>query len=116
MRSLAAASSTDPAIFERERVGLLSTIWRFGGVDDEVIRRLAARGRATVIEADIRLAESVRNKGLKGCGYGPGPLVLAPSCGRNCEHSIRTRSQWMREAVDGRRDGAAPGGAASLRR
>lgn len=80
------------------------TVWRGwytpGGVDSEVIRRLAVQDRATTVEEDIRLVESVQ-KGLKSRGYRPGPLVLDPACGLNSEHSIRKLQQWMREAVDG---------------
>jgi phenylpropionate dioxygenase-like ring-hydroxylating dioxygenase large terminal subunit len=80
------------------------TVWRGwytpGGIDSEVIRRLAVQDRATTVEEDIRLVESVQ-KGLKSRGYRPGPLVLDPACGLNSEHSIRKLQQWMREAVDG---------------
>ena len=80
------------------------TVWRGwytpGGVDSEVIRKLAIQDRATTVEEDIRLVESVA-KGLKSRGYRPGPLVLDPACGLNSEHSIRTLQQWMREGVDG---------------
>ncbi|MBK0398299.1 aromatic ring-hydroxylating dioxygenase subunit alpha [Limibaculum sp. M0105] len=79
------------------------TVWRGwyteGGWDSEVIRRLAIQDRATTVEEDIRLVESV-HRGLKSRGYKPGPLVLDPACGLNSEHSIRTLQQWMREGVD----------------
>ncbi|MBZ0123434.1 MAG: aromatic ring-hydroxylating dioxygenase subunit alpha [Roseovarius sp.] len=79
------------------------TIWRGwytpGGIDSDVIRRLAVQDRATTVEEDIKLVESVA-RGLKSRGYRPGPLVLDPACGLNSEHSIRTLQQWMREAVD----------------
>lgn len=79
------------------------TVWRGwytpGGIDSEVIRRLAIQDRATTVEEDIRLVESVA-RGLKSRGYRPGPLVLDPACGLYSEHSIRTLQQWMREAVD----------------
>ena len=80
------------------------TVWRGwytrGGVDDEVIRRLAVQDRATTVEEDIGLVESVQ-RGLGSRGYRPGPLVLDPGCGVNSEHSIRALQSWMREAVDG---------------
>ena len=77
-------------------------VWRGwytkGGVDDEVIRRLAQQDRATTVEEDISLVESVQ-KGLKSRGYRPGPLVLDPGCGVNSEHSIMHLQRWMRDAV-----------------
>lgn len=80
------------------------TVWRGwytrGGTDDDVIRRLAIQDRATTVEEDIRLVESVA-KGQKSRGYKPGPLVLDPACGLNSEHSVRKLQEWMREAVDG---------------
>ncbi|MDJ0628185.1 MAG: aromatic ring-hydroxylating dioxygenase subunit alpha [Rhodobacter sp.] len=79
-------------------------VWRgwysLDGVDDEVVRRLAVQDRATTVEEDIHLVESVQ-RGLSSRGYRPGPLVLDPACGVNSEHSIRALQQWMREAVDG---------------
>ena len=81
------------------------TVWRgwysVDGVDSEVIRRLAIQDRATTVEEDIRLVESVQ-RGLKNRGYRPGPLVLDPKCGVNSEHSVQKLQQWMREAIDGR--------------
>ncbi len=80
------------------------TVWRGwyteDGVDSDVIRRLAQQDRATTVEEDIHLVESVQ-RGLKSRGYKPGPLVLDPNCGVNSEHSIRALHQWMREAIDG---------------
>lgn len=78
-------------------------VWRgwytVGGVDDEAIRRLAIQDRATTVEEDIRLVESV-HRGMKSRGYKPGPLVVDPKCGVNSEHSILALQQWMREAID----------------
>lgn len=80
------------------------TVWRGwyteGGVDSDTIRRLAQQDRATTVEEDIHLVESVQ-RGLKSRGYRPGPLVLDPQCGVNSEHSIRALHEWMREAIDG---------------
>lgn len=70
-----------------------------GGADSEVIRKLALQDRATTVEEDIRLVESVQ-RGLASRGYRPGPLVIDPNCGVNSEHSIMTLHRWMREAVD----------------
>ncbi len=78
-------------------------VWRgwysIAGVDNEVVRRLAVQDRATTVEEDIHLVESVA-RGLKSRGYRPGPLVIDPKCGVNSEHSIQVLHQWMREAVD----------------
>ncbi len=84
------------------------TVWRGwyteGGWDSEVIRRLAIQDRATTVEEDIRLVESVQ-RGLRSRGYSPGPLVVDPKGGVNSEHSIMTLQKWVRDAVDG---GAQP--------
>jgi len=78
-------------------------VWRGwyteGGWDSEVIRRLAVQDRATTVEEDIHLVESVQ-RGLRSRGYRPGPLVVDPGCGVNSEHSIMHLQSWMREAVD----------------
>ena len=70
------------------------------GFDSEVIRRLAVQDRATTVEEDIHLVESVQ-RGLNSRGYVPGPLVVDPKGGVNSEHSVMTLQKWMREAVDG---------------
>ena len=80
------------------------TVWRgwytVDGTDSEVIRRLAVQDRATTVEEDIHLVESVQ-RGMRSRGYRPGPLVIDPACGVNSEHSVQVLQQWMREAVDG---------------
>lgn len=80
------------------------TVWRGwyseDGQDSEVIRRLAAQDRATTVEEDIRLVESVQ-RGLRSRGYRPGPLVIDPDCGVNSEHAIAKLHEWMRAGVDG---------------
>lgn len=68
------------------------------GEDDAVIRRLAEQDRATTVEEDIGLVESVQ-RGLRSRGYRPGPLVLDPECGVNSEHSVKTLHGWMRGAI-----------------
>lgn len=77
-------------------------VWRgwysVGGNDNETVRKMALQDRATTVEEDIRLVESVQ-KGLKSRGYVPGPLVVDPKCGVNSEHSILHLQRWMREAV-----------------
>ena len=79
-------------------------VWRGwyteGGWDSEVIRRLAVQDRATTVEEDIHLVESVQ-RGLKSRGYVPGPLVVDPGCGVNSEHSVMTLQKWMREGIEG---------------
>lgn len=69
------------------------------GWDSEVIRRLAVQDRATTVEEDIHLVESVQ-RGLQSRGYRPGPLVVDPNCGVNSEHSVMVLQKWMREAID----------------
>jgi hypothetical protein len=61
---------------------------------------MASQDRATTVEEDIHLVESVQ-RGLKSRGYVPGPLVVDPKCGVNSEHSIMHLQRWMREAIDG---------------
>ena len=79
-------------------------VWRgwytIDGVDSDVVRRLAIQDRATTVEEDIHLVESVQ-RGLKSRGYKPGPLVIDPKCGLNSEHSVMTLQHWMREAAHG---------------
>tara|TARA_R110002020_G_scaffold53338_2_gene149264 strand:+ start:3191 stop:4291 length:1101 start_codon:yes stop_codon:yes gene_type:complete len=79
-------------------------VWRgwytIDGVDSDVVRRLAIQDRATTVEEDIHLVESVQ-RGMKSRGYKPGPLVLDPKCGLNSEHSVLTLQRWMREVSDG---------------
>ncbi|MEM1274397.1 MAG: aromatic ring-hydroxylating dioxygenase subunit alpha [Pseudomonadota bacterium] len=79
-------------------------VWRgwysVGGQPDEIVLRMAQQDRATTVEEDIHLVESVQ-RGLKSRGYVPGPLVIDPSSGVNSEHSIMHLQRWMREAVDG---------------
>ncbi|MER8785761.1 aromatic ring-hydroxylating dioxygenase subunit alpha [Mesorhizobium sp. M1006] len=78
-------------------------VWRgwytIEGADSELIRKLAAQDRATTVEEDIQIVDSVQ-RGLKCRGYRPGPLVVDPDCGVNSEHSIQVLQQWMREALD----------------
>ena len=78
-------------------------VWRgwytVGGVDSDAIHRLAVQDRATTVEEDIHLVESVQ-RGLKSRGYRPGPLVLDPKFGVYSEHSVRALQQWMREGAE----------------
>jgi phenylpropionate dioxygenase-like ring-hydroxylating dioxygenase large terminal subunit len=80
------------------------TVWRgwytVDGVDSDIVRRLAVQDRATTVEEDIHLVESVQ-RGLKSRGYRPGPLVIDPRCGVKSEHSVRVLHDWMRAAADG---------------
>ena len=78
------------------------TVWRGwytpDGVDSEIIRRLAVQDRATTVEEDIHLVESVQ-RGLRSKGYRPGPLVLDPHCGVNSEHSLLALQRWMAKDI-----------------
>lgn len=78
-------------------------VWRGwyteGGWDSEVVRRLAVQDRATTVEEDIHLVESVQ-RGLHSRGYVPGPLVVDPACGVNSEHSVMALQKWMREGIE----------------
>lgn len=83
-----------------ERVVVWRGWYSVEGRDDETVRRMAQQDRATTVEEDIHLVESVQ-RGLKSRGYVPGPLVVDPASGVNSEHSILHLQRWMREAVDG---------------
>lgn len=79
-------------------------VWRgwysVAGEDDEIVRKLARQDRATTVEEDIHLVESVQ-RGLRSRGYRPGPLVIDPKGGVNSEHPVMHLQRWMREAVHG---------------
>jgi len=79
-------------------------VWRgwysINGEDNEIVRRMAVQDRATTVEEDIHLVQSV-HRGLKSRGYVPGPLVIDPKGGVSSEHSIMHLQRWMREAIDG---------------
>lgn len=70
------------------------------GIEDEKVRLLAKQDRATTVEEDIHLVESVQ-RGLSSRGYRPGPLVVDPKGGVNSEHPVMHLQRWMREAIDG---------------
>ncbi len=80
-------------------------VWRgwytVDGEESETIRALAKQDRATTVEEDIHLVESVQ-RGLKSRGYRPGPLVVDPAGGVHSEHSVKVLQDWMRAAVAGR--------------
>ena len=79
-------------------------VWRgwysVDGADDETVRKLALQDRATTVEEDIHLVESVQ-KGMQSRGYRPGPLVIDPKGGVNSEHPVMHLQRWMREAIGG---------------
>lgn len=79
-------------------------VWRgwysIDGADDETVRRMAVQDRATTVEEDILLVQSVQ-RGLNSRGYRPGPLVIDPASGVNSEHSVMHLQRWMKEAIDG---------------
>ena len=78
-------------------------LWRgwysIGGAENEMLRKLAVQDRATTVEEDIGLIESVQ-RGLRSRAYKPGPLVVDDSCQVHSEYSVMTLQKWAREAVD----------------
>jgi len=82
-------------------------VWRgwysVDGQEDQIIRTLAVQDRATTVEEDIHLVESVQ-RGLLSRGYRPGPLVIDPDHGVNSEHPIMHLQRWMREAIEPKTD------------
>jgi carnitine monooxygenase subunit len=78
-------------------------VWRgwftVDGAPSQVIRDLASQDRATTVEEDIHLVESVQ-RGLQSRGYKPGPLVIDPNGGVRSEHSIMALQKWMRDAAN----------------
>ncbi len=83
-----------------DRVAVWRGWYSIDGVDSEVVRRLAVQDRATTVEEDIVLVESVQ-RGLNSRGYKPGPLVIDPRGGVKSEHSLRALQQWMRDGIEG---------------
>jgi phenylpropionate dioxygenase-like ring-hydroxylating dioxygenase large terminal subunit len=79
-------------------------VWRgwysVGGQDNDTVRRMASQDRATTVEEDIHLVESVQ-RGLRSRGYVPGPLVINPKGGVNSEHAIMHLQKWFKKAFDG---------------
>lgn len=77
-------------------------VWRGwyteGGLETDVITKLAQQDRWTTVEEDIRLVESVQ-RGLRSRGYRPGPLIIDPRCGVSSEHSLKALHSWIREAL-----------------
>lgn len=68
------------------------------GLPSGEIDRLADQDRATTVEEDIRIVESVQ-RGLDSGAYEPGPLVVDPEGGVMSEHSIAAIHGWVREAI-----------------
>ncbi|MGR3714618.1 MAG: aromatic ring-hydroxylating oxygenase subunit alpha [Shimia sp.] len=83
-----------------DRCRVLRGWYTAGGVENEVIRKLAVQDFETTVSEDIALVESVQ-RGLMSRGYIPGPLVVDPKSGVMSEHSVARLQQWMRAAVDG---------------
>jgi phenylpropionate dioxygenase-like ring-hydroxylating dioxygenase large terminal subunit len=69
------------------------------GVVDDTLQAVIDRDRETTFAEDLTLVKAVQ-RGLASPGYRPGPLVIAPACGINSEHSIAALHAWMREALD----------------
>ena len=78
-------------------------VWRgwysVGGEENDIIRKLSIQDRATTVEEDIHLVESVQ-RGLSSRGYTPGPLVVDPKGGVNSEHPIMHLQRWIRDAIN----------------
>ncbi|MEM7507557.1 MAG: aromatic ring-hydroxylating dioxygenase subunit alpha [Pseudomonadota bacterium] len=68
------------------------------GVVDNVLQQVIDLDRDTTFAEDLELVKRVQ-RGLGSRGYRPGPLVLAPDCGINSEHSIAALHGWVREAL-----------------
>lgn len=77
-------------------------VWRgwysIDGQPSTTIKNLAAQDRATTVEEDIHLVESVQ-RGLNSRGYRPGPLVIDPRGGVDSEHSVQALRSWLIEAL-----------------
>ena len=83
---------------DHEHVVLFRGWYSVDGSDSAMLHDLALQDRATTVEEDIGLVESVQ-RGLNSRGYKPGPLVIDPDSGVQSEHSIKVLQQWMRESV-----------------
>lgn len=88
-----------------DRVSVRRGWYTEGGYDSDIVRRLAQQDRATTVEEDVQLVESVQ-KGLRSRGYNPAPLVLDPDEGVNSEHSLAVLHGWLREALGETREDA----------
>ena len=84
---------------DTEKVMLWRGWYTTDGRNCKTVSELAIQDRATTVEEDIRLVESVQ-RGLKNRGYQPGPLVIDPNFGVNSEHSLQALQGWMRDAID----------------
>jgi phenylpropionate dioxygenase-like ring-hydroxylating dioxygenase large terminal subunit len=77
-------------------------VWRgwytIDGVDSETVRRLAIQDRATTVEEDIHLVESVQ-RGLKSRGYAR-PAGHRPEMRVNSEHSVMPCSSGCGRPMD----------------
>ncbi len=82
-----------------DRVVMYRGWYTVGGAESDVIRGLATQDRATTVEEDIHLVESVQ-RGLGSRGYTAGPLVLDPNEGLRSEHPIAALHTWYRAAID----------------
>jgi phenylpropionate dioxygenase-like ring-hydroxylating dioxygenase large terminal subunit len=70
---------------------------RDGVVDDE-LQSVIDLDRDTTFAEDLSLVKEVQ-RGLGSRGYRPGPLVIAPTCGIDSEHSIAALHSWVTEAL-----------------
>ncbi len=84
---------------DAQRVVVYRGWYSVDAVDNDAVRKLAQQDRATTVEEDIHLVESVQ-RGLQSRGYRPGPLVVDPKGGVNSEHPVMHLQRWMKEAID----------------
>ncbi|MEO0820114.1 MAG: aromatic ring-hydroxylating dioxygenase subunit alpha [Pseudomonadota bacterium] len=68
------------------------------GVVDDRLQGVIDLDRDTTFAEDLLLVRRVQ-RGLNSRGYRPGPLVMAPACGIDSEHSIAALHGWVREAL-----------------
>lgn len=68
------------------------------GVVDDALQRVIDLDRETTFAEDLQLVKAVQ-RGLSSRGYRPGPLVIAPACGIDSEHSIAALHRWVREDI-----------------
>jgi hypothetical protein len=81
-----------------DRVAVWRGWYTEGGLESDVITKLAQQDRWTTVDEDIRLVESVQ-RGLGSRGYRPGPLITDPRCGVSSEHSVKALHDWIRTAL-----------------
>jgi hypothetical protein len=81
-----------------DRVAVWRGWYTEGGLESDLITKLAQQDRWTTVDEDIRLVGSVQ-RGLGSRGYRPGPLITDPRCGVSSEHSVKALHDWIRTAL-----------------